>query len=764
MKYTISLLKGGTVEGCPTYTGVYMRAGSLVFRQIVSPSPIDWSVGDFVDYSDKTGFMYFLMDIPQVRKQSRGRLAGDAFVYDNVTFYDYMHYAELWPFRDLVTGDNTVHFSSRQAFSTYEAVDGIAKRIQASFDAMQPRMFVVEVSENAPGDVIDLMAEAREFSVSQCAILDALNKIGDVWPGVGWCYEPVTSGGAPVGAKITIGENFPAVGSFAYGIGRGLKSLTRVAANVGDVVNQIFPFGNTTNMPPRYYNGNTSIRNYQSVDIPNLMPPVSDWGLTDGKHDPAKAFYELSGVSDAQRRPRRVYFDGSNDLEDIYPTIKGLTVGDVIDYESAHGGVEYPPSSSDWSVDQPLDEVLSVQPDLSDDSITAFDNGVGKSLLKFTRQMSNDDHAFWTDSSASVGTPINSNAGFLVGKRTTRAFTDVKVAPYARNLNATIYLGELSGQTNGDITITSAYAKLSIRWTEHGAVKNWESNNSLPMSVGAYGNTATLKSSMDIPMADAPDVKYIDANTDIYVGFKVYIEGSVTTAGYVSIRRNFSGDFGFDVLGPVLTNFRLSIPPIGYDLTNLSATDGTVRVAMTSGKCAGREFEITTCAFDAANGATLTLKRQYDESISTYFPNTDYPVEEGDTFILLGISLPGFYITGAENRLKAAAQQYLAENGKTIWQYTPEVDAKYMLENGLTIRPGQYMRIIDPDIVDTEASVYLQYLKEHGGAYYLTESDEKIILDGGGKTDVVLVDSVTISEGDSNIPTWKVVLRDRKKK
>ena len=122
-------------EGAPVFNGTYMKPSSLTFRKISSPVPINWEYGCYIEYNrfnDMTeGYdapmMYFLFELPQVKKRARARTNGFSFEYENVVFYDKSKLLDYCPFRDLVTADNQVHFSSRPTFSTFEAVDGIAR-------------------------------------------------------------------------------------------------------------------------------------------------------------------------------------------------------------------------------------------------------------------------------------------------------------------------------------------------------------------------------------------------------------------------------------------------------------------------------------------------------------------------------------------------------------------------------------------------------------------------------------------------------------
>lgn len=87
----------------------------------------------------------------------------------------------------------------------------------------------------------------------------------------------------------------------------------------------------------------------------------------------------------------------------------------------------------------------------------------------------------------------------------------------------------------------------------------------------------------------------------------------------------------------------------------------------------------------------------------------------------------------ASEKLLDAARELLEDSAVERWQYSPEIDAKFMVENSRTINAGEYLIISDADII-------------------------------GPSAEAILVDTITINEGEAAIPTYKVTLRDRKKK
>ncbi len=233
---------------------------------------------------------------------------------------------------------------------------------------------------------------------------------------------------------------------------------------------------------------------------------------------------------------------------------------------------------------------------------------------------------------------------------------------------------------------------------------------------------------------------------------------------------DITGDFTSEVTRKRATTFKIGIRQIGFDINAQAALGDNKTIAFRSGKCAGRSFAIKTCTYvQATDSWSLEVIRSQDDSLSQWFPNTDYPVRGvetnygGDEFVLLDIAMPDEYVLAAEMKLLNAAQELLDDVSVERWQYNPEIDAKFMVENDREILPGESMTLMDGQIVDG-SSDNATHLLQHGGGYVLTSQEQRILLSGSGYLTSALVDTVVISEGEAAIPTYKVTLLDRKRK
>ncbi|MBO7323047.1 MAG: hypothetical protein J6U51_05640, partial [Bacteroidales bacterium] len=330
MKFEIYSKYGEVVRysGYPKYVGTYLGVPYLEFSSIESPTPINWEIGDYISYS-RTGQKYYLHSVPQPKKQARSGEYGAAFVYSNVKFYSEIKDLEVAFFRDIVSEDNGIHFSTRPDVNTFESVYGIATRIQENLDEIFPGKWSIEVVESEDEELSELLNEAKDFSLSNGTCLDALTQIYEVWKNIGWTYSYKSEK-----HTITLGSTYfrteeNTTGSYGYGKGKGLISLKKASSNDEDFATRLYVYGSTRNVPSRYYNG-LDILNKDSVDIVNLMIPLDKWGKTDGLPDARKAYIQADDATIEKYGiiPRIVYFDGNGQRE-ICPSIKGLTFREV---------------------------------------------------------------------------------------------------------------------------------------------------------------------------------------------------------------------------------------------------------------------------------------------------------------------------------------------------------------------------------------------------------------------------------------------------
>lgn len=700
-------------EGKPKYLGVYLNPSCLKFSEISSSEPIAWEVGDYVDYP-RTGMRYRLYSIPQPSKEARRGSYGGAFRYSGVELYAATKELEIALFRDLVGNDNNVHFSTSPDVATFEDVYGIARRIQACMDDLYPDRWEIRVADfddSEDAEIIEKISEAKDFALSGGTCLDALSKIYELWQDIGWIHsyengkEVITIGYA----NKRIADNTS--DAYLYGKDNGLTAIKKNQTNKDDLATRLYVYGSERNLPSRYYNG-LDILNAESVDIRNLMLPLDSWGKTDGLPDARKAYLENSdAVAKFGIIPKTHYFDSEDAGANIYPSVEGITIGQIRNVLADMEQAEYVPSASIYSDSERADEVLS--------AVNPEDDGV----------MNRGGRAY--DLSANVSVPfVTRNVDVFPGA--TRHFI-------ASNYPLMSYTFETTGK--GKITLdpdvhgyaaNRNYSSVKVRvllanYKDASAYRVYSEVN-IDAEQDEYGNWAFDLPAMSVTY-DKTDYSLFEANVYLSIEATLAEPGDYDTASFTIM--NGSAFWGFNRIAS--KEFKVSLKQIGFDINERAAlVEGKV-ISMKSGMCEGRNFVISSCKYVSDNDSwLLTCKRQQDDTLGMLFPNSGYAISAGDRFILLDIAMPELYLKAGELKLLSEGEKLLARVSKIQSHYEPSIDAKVMAESGRILREGMFMEITDEDVVDNT-------------------------------TDYILIDTLSIAEDEGAIPTYKVTLRERRK-
>lgn len=696
-------------EGKPRYIGTYLKPSYLEFSEIASPTPIAWEVGDYVDYP-RTGMRYYLYSLPQASKNARKGSHGRAFTYSNVQLHAATKELEIAPFRDLVPNDNGIHFSTAPDVATFEDVYGIARRIQACMDDLYPSRWEIRVAEfdaEVDFEVVEKITTAKDFALSGGTCLDALSKIYELWQDIGWIHtheegvEVITIGYA--NKRISENTSEP----YLYGKGLGLTAIKKNQTNKDEFATRLYVYGSERNLPSRYYNG-LDILNAESVDIRNLMLPLDKWGQTNGLPDARKAYLEnAEAVAKFGIIPRTHYFDSEDAGADVYPSVTGMTIGQIRKSLTDMGQLAYYPSTEIYPDDAQRVDTILVGSEIGDDGeinpngdsyeifqTSAIEFGSTKIVVP-----ANSSDTIEFDTKVLVDTEIE-----------TSRKGEVAVTPRAKYL----VLAENVTRVSVKFVLATRYATKTqvVEAVKGDDEKTWRF--SVPVmkimreseQYGFFPLIMTMKVSVT-PVSGAERMfNLMSPDGTIEVGFKRTLDET----------------------------FNISLRQLGFNINErASAGEGKV-ISLKTGTCAGRNFEISDCVYvKDTDSWLLTCYRQQDDTLGILFPNNNgYQINSDDEFVLLNIAMPEVYIRSAMERLLAEGEKLLAKASKIQSHYEPSIDAKVMVESGRTLREGMYMEITDEDVVDNT-------------------------------TDYILIDTLSIYEDDSAIPTYKVTLRERRK-
>lgn len=288
------------------YSGEFLGACSVSVN-ITSPTPIGFELGDWLEYR---GERFELNYDPSVVKESSSDTYGEGFQYENIVFNSLADELTRCDFLDYVPKDNEIHYSSLPTFSFFaDSIAKLAERIQANLDRIYTgdKKWTVEVHP--------------EYVNTLNVNITASNNT--VWDALGFVNSKFGANFIIRGRKITIGTTGLAVGQlFSYGKGNGLYKIERNAESNQKVITRLRAYGSTRNMPTDYYHNVSGGNIPNNMAVRNLMLP----SFPVQTHDP---YIDSKNIEELGIREGTVFFDGSSELEEIYPTMEGMTSEDL---------------------------------------------------------------------------------------------------------------------------------------------------------------------------------------------------------------------------------------------------------------------------------------------------------------------------------------------------------------------------------------------------------------------------------------------------
>lgn len=353
---------------------------------IKSPVPLDLAIGDYIEYR---GLTYTIYNVPSALKTARRNTYGDGFSYDDVKFSALSTELSEMRFFDIVLQDNNLHYTSLPRFSFYcEDVDDLLDRLQANTNRSSSSQWYFispsyartiaryEEGTTARTEAIALWKQYFGDDTSRdpaYSITDVNIDVDDktVWDGLSFIKESFGLNFINRDRACIIGgEGVAAEHIFKYGKGEGLSEISRTTDSDQLVVTKLYAYGSDTNLPLRYYASEESgLPNNMAVNV--LMLPgfptyslsqlcrctydsetdkttfevrkdtdseYNEFMVIDGNHvvdfsSDALAPYLISANYSALGVKEGIAnFTEDNDdngLKAIYPSIEGMTVGDI---------------------------------------------------------------------------------------------------------------------------------------------------------------------------------------------------------------------------------------------------------------------------------------------------------------------------------------------------------------------------------------------------------------------------------------------------
>jgi len=132
---------------------------------------------------------------------------------------------------------------------------------------------------------------------------------------------------------------------------------------------------------------------------------------------------------------------------------------------------------------------------------------------------------------------------------------------------------------------------------------------------------------------------------------------------------------------------------IDFNLAEHYQEGVTAKIMFTSGALMNQEFDIKS--YDHVTKTIFFLESK--DSDGYVLPNANSVPEVGDTYVLLDFRMPASYVTANEALLKAKTLEFLMQNNLPKVLYTLEIDQKYIRDNGLILKIGDKVNVVNPD-------------------------------------------------------------------
>lgn len=663
--------------------------------------PINFQIGDYIIYRNER---FELNYEPGKDKQARPNTYGEGFVYDSVKFNALQDELARAEFLDVVLNDNELHYTALPKFPFFvQTLDDLLDRIQANLDEQIGAGLWKIYSRNKDRSVQrgalasewlsvygektdDNVIESMSITVDSKKCWDALALVNEKWD-VNFIVR---------GRNIYVGTTGIEAGHiFSYGLGKGLYEIVQNADSDQSVITRLRAYGSEKNLPSHYYAdlGIKYVANITKVIGASTNVELEldiDYIETYFKN---KRKYVVSGESQEQSNGwvLQVTFDFQTTITG-YVTQSGSS-GKCRFYSELKGGqVDSGDEESKEKLDAFIDQVNAGNTKMY------ITSGLNKKVVPSSMK----EHAENLPNNMAVnrlmlpGFPHVSLSDFYdslteqekkyvnpTGKL--HKFSTDPYRPYIDSLNIEEIGLRSASQFFDTDDKTNGVIEIypTIEEMEIGGVRVDEIDEGVaPDDDGRFGDNETVK------------------NVDIYLN-----------------------------------------KAIDFDINDLK--DDDFSISMKDGMCGGRTFKVASSA--KVDGRwRLTIERIKDDALELWFPYKDYPIKNGDHFVLTGIILPDSYVKAASLKLLKYAIALLDKNDYTRYVYQPKVDELFMA------------RQHDKAQADETGTIKSLHDTLKAGDL-MNFNDTDLNIEG-----IISIDQLTIKEEDGKIPTYDITLREDK--
>lgn len=663
--------------------------------------PINFQIGDYIVYR---GERFELNYEPGKDKQARPDTYGEGFVYDSVKFNALQDELARAEFLDVVLNDNELHYTALPKFPFYvQTLDDLLDRIQACLNEQIGAGLWKIYSRNKDRSVQRGALESEWLSVygekTDDNVIESMSITVDsqtCWQALALVNEKWDINFIVRGRNIYVGTTgIQANHIFKYGLGNGLYEIVQNADSDQSVVTRLRAYGSEKNLPSHYY---------------------ADLGVK-----------YVANITKVVAATTHVELELDIDYIETYFKNQRKYIVSVESGEQSGG----------W--------VLKVTFDFKTEITGYVTQAYGSKKCRFYSELKGTQTDTGDEESkekldAFIAQVKAGNTKMYITSGLNKKAVPSSMKEYAKNLPNNMSINRLMLPGFPHVSLSDFYNSLT---------------NEEKKYVNPTGRQHKFSTDPHRPYIDSINIEQIGLRSasqffetddktngviEIYPTIEEMEIGGVRVDEIdEGVAPDDDGRFGDN---ETVKNVDIYLKKaIDFDINDLK--DDDFSISMKDGMCGGRTFKVASSA--KIDGRwRLTIERVKDDALELWFPYKDYPIKNGDHFVLTGITLPDSYVNAASLKLLKYAIAFIDKNDYTRYVYQPKVDEIFMARQH--------------DLAEKDTTGVIKSLHDTLKAGDLMEFEDTDLRIGG----VISIDQLTIKEEDGKIPTYDITLREDK--
>ena len=663
--------------------------------------PINFQIGDYIVYR---GERFELNYEPGKDKQARPDTYGEGFVYDSVKFNALQDELARAEFLDVVLNDNELHYTALPKFPFYvQTLDDLLDRIQANLDEQIGKGLWKIYSRNKERSVQRGALESEWLTVYGEKTDDNVIESMSITIDSQTCWQALALVNEKWDVNFIVRERNIYVGTtgieanhiFKYGLGKGLYEIVQNADSDQSVITRLRAYGSEKNLPSHYY-ADLGVKY-----VANITKVVTATTYVDLELD-------IDYIETYFKNKRKFVVSGESQEQE-----NGWVLQVTFDFQTIITGDVTPLSGSNK---------CRFYSELKGTQIDSGDEESKEKLDAFIAQVKAGSTKMYITSGLN------------------KKVVPSSMKEYAENLPNNMSINRLMLPGFPHISLSDFYDSLTEQEKKYvnptGKQHIFSTDPHRPYIDSINIEQIGLRSSSQFFDTDDKANGVIEIYPTIE---KMEIGGVRVDEIDEGVAPDDDGRFGDN---ETVKNVDIYLnKAIDFDINDLK--DDDFSISMKDGMCGGRTFKVASST--KVDGRwRLTIERVKDDALELWFPYKDYPIKNGDHFVLTGITLPDSYVNAASLKLLKYAIALLDKNDYTRYVYQPKVDELFMA------------RQHDQAVADSTGTIKSLHDTLKAGDL-MKFNDTDLNIEG-----VISIDQLIIKEEDGKIPTYDITLREDK--